>query len=130
MNRVVHFEIHAADLDRAERFYSQVFGWTFQSWGGGPMDYRLITTGAEGVLGIDGGMVARQGDPPTSGQAMNGFTCTMDVDDIGATEKAVADAGGTQVVDRHAVPGVGWLSYFTDTEGNIFGAMQSDESAA
>ena len=26
-------------------------------------------------------------------------------------------------------PGVGWLAYFHDTEGNIFGAMQSDPNA-
>ena len=27
MNRVVHFEIHAADPERAARFYGEVFGW-------------------------------------------------------------------------------------------------------
>ena len=29
-----------------------------------------------------------------------------------------------------AVPGIGWLAYFKDPEGNIFGAMQSDPTAA
>ena len=28
-NRVVHFEIHADDLDAAMKFYGEVFGWTF-----------------------------------------------------------------------------------------------------
>jgi hypothetical protein len=28
-----------------------------------------------------------------------------------------------------AIPGVGWLCYYKDTEGNIFGMMQSDPSA-
>jgi predicted enzyme related to lactoylglutathione lyase len=27
------------------------------------------------------------------------------------------------------IAGVGWLAYFTDTEGNMFGVMQSDETA-
>jgi predicted enzyme related to lactoylglutathione lyase len=27
------------------------------------------------------------------------------------------------------VPGVGWLAYFKDTEGNIFGIMQNDPNA-
>ena len=31
---------------------------------------------------------------------------------------------GEQVLDRMEVPGVGQLSYFKDTEGNIFGALQ------
>jgi predicted enzyme related to lactoylglutathione lyase len=28
-----------------------------------------------------------------------------------------------------AIPGVGWLCYFKDTEGNIFGMMQNDPAA-
>ncbi len=33
-------------------------------------------------------------------------------------------AGGQQVAERVEVPEVGQLSYFKDTEGNIFGALQ------
>ena len=44
MGRVVHFEIHASDLDRAERFYRDVFGWDVQKFDG-PIDYRLVNTG-------------------------------------------------------------------------------------
>ncbi len=40
MGRVVHFEIHAADCDRAERFYTRVFGWEVRRWEGAPVDYR------------------------------------------------------------------------------------------
>jgi predicted enzyme related to lactoylglutathione lyase len=28
------------------------------------------------------------------------------------------------------IPGMGWLAYVKDTEGNIFGMMQSDPAAA
>jgi uncharacterized protein len=28
-----------------------------------------------------------------------------------------------------AIPGVGWLAYCADSEGNGFGIMQADESA-
>ena len=27
VNRVVHFEIHADDIERAKKFYGDVFGW-------------------------------------------------------------------------------------------------------
>jgi hypothetical protein len=27
------------------------------------------------------------------------------------------------------IPGVGWLAYFEDTEGHIFGVMQADTTA-
>jgi predicted enzyme related to lactoylglutathione lyase len=33
------------------------------------------------------------------------------------------------VVPRMAIPGVGWLAYANDSEGNIFGMMQPDTAA-
>ena len=44
MPRVVHFEIHAQDPERAVRFYERVFGWSAQRWGS--EEYWLLTTGA------------------------------------------------------------------------------------
>ena len=123
MGRVIHFEIHAADTDRAQRFYTDVFGWTAQSFGG-PMDYRLLTTGPDGEVGINGAILTRQGDGPAAGAAVNAYVCTVQVDSIEDTERAVAAAGGEQVLDVMDVPEVGRLAYFKDTEGNIFGALQ------
>jgi uncharacterized protein len=123
MGRLIHFEIHAADPDRAQRFYTEIFGWTAQSYGG-PVDYRLLTTGSDDNIGINGAILQRQGEAPPPGAAVNAYTCTIQVDSIEETERAVAAAGGEQVLDRMDVPGVGQLSYFRDTEGNIFGALQ------
>jgi uncharacterized protein len=33
------------------------------------------------------------------------------------------------VVPKMPIPGVGWLAYFKDTEGNIVGVMQPDANA-
>jgi predicted enzyme related to lactoylglutathione lyase len=121
VGRVVHFEIHAGDMDRAERFYTDVFAWKVTRWDGAPVDYRLLTTGTE-TPGIDGALVERQG--ALDGVSVNAFVCTVQVDDIGETEKQVIAAGGEQVLDRMEIPGVGQVSYFKDTEGNIFGALQ------
>jgi len=122
MGRVIHFEIQAADPERAERFYTAVFGWSVQPIGG-PMDYRLLDTG-DGAPGINGAILRRGGGEPGERTAVNGFICTIEVDSIEATERAVPDAGGEQVLDRMDVPDVGQLAYFKDTEGNIFGALQ------
>ena len=121
--RVVHFEIHAADPDRAERFYKRVFDWEIRRWDGAPVDYRLITTGTDGEPGINGAIVERRG--PVDGTAVTAFVCTVSVDDLAAVEAAVPEAGGEQVVDRQELENVGSFAYFKDTEGNIFGAMQS-----
>lgn len=121
MGRVVHFEIHASDLDRAERFYCGVFGWEVQKFDG-PIDYRLLNTGPNTENGIDGALVERR--TAADGDGVIAYVCTIQVDDIQATEQKIKDAGGEQVVDRHEIPDVGQLSYFKDTEGNMFGALQ------
>lgn len=125
MGRVVHFEIHAADPPRAEGFYRDVFDWTIQAWDD-PADYRLVTTGADNP-GIDGAIVPRRG--AIDGAPVIAFVCTVQVEDLAAIESKVVAAGGQQVVDRQDIPGVGQLSYFKDTEGNIFGALQPARSA-
>lgn len=126
MARVVHFEIHADDLDRAERFYSDAFGWEFTRWEG-PQEYRLIRTGAEEEPGIDGGMVRRRG--PVDGEAVIAYVCTLDVPSLDEALERVRGLGGSLAVPKMPVPGVGWLAYARDTEGNVFGMVQADPSA-
>jgi hypothetical protein len=53
----------------------------------------------------------------------------MDVVDLDTTVAAIEGAGGLCVAPKMPIPGVGWLAYFKDTEGHIFGAMQADASA-
>src|SRR3954452_7286916 len=88
MGRVIHFEIHAADPERAQRFYTGVFGWNAQHFGG-PMDYRLRTTGRDDEIGITGAVLKRQGAAPEPSARVNAYVCTIQVDSIEDTERAV-----------------------------------------
>lgn len=126
MSRVVHFEIHADDPQRAIAFYTVALGWHFTQWG--DQDYWMITTGPSDQPGIDGGLHRRRG--VIDGEAVIGYVCSLDVPALDETIAAIEANGGTVVVPKAAVPGVGWLAYFKDTEGNIFGAMQNDPAAA
>jgi predicted enzyme related to lactoylglutathione lyase len=128
MPRVVHFEIHAENPERAVRFYSGVFGWTFQKWAG-PLDYWLAKTGSPDQRGIDGGLLVRHGSAPTEGQSVNAYVCTMDVASVDDSITAITGHGGTVVMPKMPVPGIGWLAYAKDTEGNVFGIMQPDPTA-
>ena len=123
MGRVVHFEIHAEDPERTAAFYKDLFGWSITKWDG-PVDYWLVSTGSDDEVGINGAILRQMGNTPGEDAGPNAFVCTIEVDDIAATEKAVADAGGEQVVARQELPGVGKFSYFHDIEGNIFGALE------
>jgi len=128
MARVTHFEIQADKPERAIAFYSALFDWQFTKWDG-PMPYWLIVTGPDSQRGINGGLLPRRGDRPAPGQSVNAFVCTVEVDNLDATLEKGSGLGGTVVVPKMPIPGVGWLAYLTDTEGNIFGAMQSDPAA-
>ncbi len=122
MSRITHFEIPADDPERAIKFYENAFGWRIEKWEG-PIEYWLIMTGPEDEPGIDGGL-ARREDPATT---LENFIDTKDLD---ASLKAVTAQGGLITRPKMAVPGVGWLAYIKDTEGNIFGLMERDLDAA
>ena len=129
---VVHFEIHADDLDRARAFYQDAFGWTFESIGG-PMEYWLIRTGRAQApdgrqVGIDGGLLKKGGRDGGDGACPNAFVCTIEVQDIDATLQTVMAAGATVQKPKDLMPGVGWLCYLKDPEGNIFGMLQPERA--
>ena len=128
MNRVVHFEIHAKDLDRMQQFYSDVFGWKITNLGPQMGNFRMIETGenepGEKWPGINGGITPRMGEPAASGQPVNAYVCTISVNDLDVYIDKVKKAGGSMALDKMEVPGVGWLAYCKDIEENIFGIMQ------
>ena len=128
MPRPVHFEIQAENIDRAIKFYTDLFGWKFSQWG--QEKYWLITTGEKGTPGIDGGLMPRPvPGVPGPMDAVNAFVCTVDVADLDATTARLFDLGGRVVVPRMPIPTVGYLAYAKDTEGNVFGMMQMDANA-
>lgn len=128
MPRPIHFEIQAADPARAIAFYESVFGWSFSKWDG-PMPYWLVTTGPDSEPGINGGLHPRMGPAAVEGQAVIAFVCTLGVADVDAQTAKVTSAGGKIAVPKMPIPGIGWLAYVHDPEGNIVGLMQEDPGA-
>ena len=124
MPRPIHFEMSFEDAERIKSFYSKVFGWSFQQYGDDSMPYWLTTTGSDAEPGINGGMMLRQGGMPA------GTTNTMGVESVDKAVETIKSAGGTIILEKMAVPGMGWVAYATDTEGNQFGVFEMDEKAA
>ena len=127
MPRVIHFEIHADDPDRAIRFYKELLGWEFTLWDG-PMQYWMIMTGPDSAPGINGGLIKRQ-HPISGNDGVIAYVCTVEVDDLDKYVARGQQFGGTIGLPKMPIPGVGWLAYLKDTEGNVFGLMQSDPAA-
>ena len=128
MGRTVHFEIQASEPQALIEFYGKMFDWSFSKWEGG--EYWLVGTGEVGAPGINGGLLPRRGPRPEEGAAVNAFVCTVDVEDLDKSLALLKELKGTVAVPRMPVPGVGWLAYAKDPDGNIFGLMQNDASAS
>lgn len=135
MGRVIHFEITAVDPERAANFYRKVFGWEIMRWAGNE-DYWLVSTGPIEEPGINGGIMMRTAgavketnvDIKSPSQAIN-FINTIDVKNLGNITILVEENGGEVVRAREEVPGIGYLAYCKDSEGNMFGVMEANESA-
>ena len=124
-NNVLHFAIHADDLDRARQFYQGVFGWRFEAWG--PPDFFRIHTGTPEDPGIEGALEKRHA--PLEGKGSTGFTCTISVPDLAETQAAVEERGGKIVFPEYEIPTVGRIFQFEDTENNIVSVMQYEAQA-
>ena len=121
-NPVVHFEIPANDLGRAQAFYRQTFGWAINPIS--EMGYTLVMTAPtdeEGRLtrpgAINGGMLERQG-------AVTAPIITIEVPDIDEALELITAQGGRIMQAKQAVGDMGFGAYFADSEGNVLGLWQ------
>ena len=89
---------------------------------GGPSEYWLIITGSPDEPGINGGLIRRQ--VPLDGDGVKAFVCTVHLESIDDIASKVEGSGGRVSIPKFSVPGVGWVGYFEDTEGNTFGALE------
>lgn len=114
MGRVVLFELNSQDPERANAFYSSVFGWQMgePNWG-----YYPVKTGVDQKPGIDGGIVKGPSDYP------HGTRIQIEVEDIDATIQHAVDAGA-QVVREKMDFDHFYLAYLVDPVGNGFGLIQ------
>lgn len=125
MNKVVHFEIPADDLERAKKFYA-VFGWIMEEW---PMENGDVYTGIRTVDvdeqtripkepgAINGGLVKRSPLNQTP-------QVTINVPDMNKYLKKVEAAGGKILMPKREIEGAGYYAYVSDTEGNLLGLWQ------
>lgn len=120
MNRVTHFEIPSGDAKKSMEFYKTVFGWSFTQFAGA--EYWMADTGDSSRPGINGAIMTRK---DVNQPVVN----SIQVADIRATISQIEKSGGTIVVPLMPIPGMGWLCYFKDLDGNIFGVMQPDQEA-
>lgn len=109
-----HIEFPANDVDRAQTFYSKVFGWEFRPMPEVPA-YVLYTAGPNEL----GGGIGLRGT--SAGEGVRNY---LTVDSVEDTLAAVTANGGSIVVPKTDID-VGWYAAVTDTEGNELGLYKS-----
>lgn len=120
---VIHFELPADDVERAQGFYREAFGWSMNPMP--EMHYTMVSTAEVGEdfmpldRGVINGGMAERGGPVTAP------VITVGVDDIDAALRKVEELGGKTVQGRMPVGDMGFTAYFTDTEGNTVGLWQN-----
>jgi len=120
--RWVWGDLVTSDVAAAADFYGQVFGWTFETYGGED-DRDTYTLALADGLPI-GGLVFDQ-------RAMKDQTPSarwiglVSVTDVRAAADAVTQGGGTVVVAPTMLGGRGETAVFKDPEGTLFGAVRS-----
>ena len=133
MDPIVHFEIPADDVERANKFYTETFGWKItkfemsddSSTGGEPY-YMVYTTETDenGMTkkpgAINGGLMKRNPGQP--------FMNYISVNNIDEKLSVIKEKGGEVCMPKTEIgKGMGWIACFKDTEGNMMGLHQEAE---
>lgn len=124
-NKLTHFAIHIDDIERAKKFYDGVFHWGFNSYGQG--DFLQIKADKSEHGELIGAMQSRKYSPVP--EKVIGFECTIGVENIAEIIDRVTANGGQILMPKTAIPYVGYIAKFLDTEGNLICAMEYDNAA-
>ena len=114
MAKVEHFEIPADDIDRAQTFYREVFGFGYEPWAD---DMGMLISG--GTEGINGDLHKRG--------ALSHPTVVFTVDNIEATVAIAVPNGGEQVGEIQPLDETSRWVYIKDSEGNIIGVFDKKD---
>lgn len=113
-------DLTTTDMARARDFYGQLLGWTFdesspETYGG----YTNVRKNGRLIAGVSP-------HNPEYGTTPNVWAVYLKSDDIEATAKAVAEAGGTVLVPPMHVSPFGHMAIFMDPAQGVVGAWQPE----
>jgi hypothetical protein len=124
-NKLTHFAIHIDHMERAKNFYGGVFDWGFNSYG--PSDFLQIKADNSEQGELIGAMQSRKYSPMPD--KIIGWECTIAVENLDEIIDKVMNNGGQVAMPKTAIPYVGHIAKFLDTEGNLICAMQYEHTA-
>lgn len=130
---VGYFEISADNIERSQKFYSELFGWKIEKdtkivADGVGIEYYMISNPIdpltpEGHPSYVGGMMKRQ-------HPKQAITVYVDVEKIDPYLELVKKLGGTIIKSKTAVQNHGYFAVCQDTEENVFAIWENNTEAS
>jgi predicted enzyme related to lactoylglutathione lyase len=121
-NKIWHIELATTDKPASAQFYSELFGWPFQTYE--DMNYTM-TDFAEGDTSLAFSPVDE-----AQGVAPGSVLAYVDVAEVDAIISKAKELGAAIFMDKMEIPGVGWMTIIGDPGGNRIAAMQRMQSPA
>jgi uncharacterized protein len=119
-NPVVYFEIPVLDIDRAVKFYTSVFNFTFEKEVIDKNEMALFPFTDEHT-GISGALAKGEIYKPTK----DGVVIYFKTENIDTTLKLVTETGGKILYPKTSNGDLGFVAEFEDSEGNRIALHQS-----
>jgi len=113
-------ELGTTDVDGAQRFYEDVFGWTTSDMGPDYGGYRIFNREETGVAGL---MTLVDASIPPHWQPY------VAVDDPDATPAMAGELGGSTLAQPTDVPNVGRIAVLRDPQGATFGILRPEPAS-
>ena len=119
-NPFVHVELNTTDVDKAKKFYGQLFDWKLEDveMGAGGR-YTMVQPG-QGT----GGGIMKQMMPG----APSSWLAYVEVADVPASTRKAKSLGAQVMVDNKEIEGAGWMSIIVDPTGAMLGLRKAKKA--
>jgi len=117
--KIIWADLVTPDMAAAERFYSGLFGWTFQSVPGAGVDYAVAMSGAQPVAGIV------QKPLPNDEHRQPAWLTFIAVRDVDAAERLALGNGAKSISKAKTYAGRGRQAVLADPDGAVFAVLAS-----
>lgn len=110
---IVHMEIVTGNLEAADKFYAEAFGWNINV--DQTFNYHMFQAGS-GQAGAF--MTPHEDTPQYPGYKTGEVLLYIGSDDIEADLTKIEELGGKVLYPKMEIPGTGWMAVFTDPTGS------------
>jgi uncharacterized protein len=115
---IVHCELYSDDPEATQRFYTDVFGWSFQEIPNA--GYWIVKAPTR----PHGGMIKRRRPEKPGGFLPPSTLNYILVDSVDAAAKKIVKAGGKILVPKYEIPGMGFFSVFEAPGGVVHNVVE------